>query len=368
MLSSNFSLINLSTVMALGYADTSSHSECVTLLSLNLSLHANLSAQDVITLTLTPNPTPADPNAEKQQAAYICPLTLKEMTGALPFVYLATCGCVFSAAGLRALSSPAEMASPSTPPSDSKDAPSSSKQTLLCPQCSKPYDRLADIRTLNPGPEEEAIMREAMEARRAAKKASTKGKKRKAAEMQNGEADGVADVAEHKKPKTVMASTAPRTNASIATVTRRVTESLVEEESKRKGKMSDAIASLYGPKDGSKKKKETFMTMGTFTRVSFSLVSRLFVIDTLPVCIMYFWIPSLCLPMRLHNAPSFLKVSATSCIVRLWLNPRFYSVHVVDSHGFLLGFAAGALGGMSCSSFNHYSPKVSRGLHSEHRG
>jgi len=109
-------------------------------------------------------------------------------------------------------------------------------------------------------------MREAMEARRAAKKAATKGKKRKAAEMQNGEADAVADVAEHKKPKTVMASTAPRTNASIATVTRKVTESLAEEESKRKGKMSDAIASLYGPKDGSKKKKETFMTMGTFTR------------------------------------------------------------------------------------------------------
>jgi hypothetical protein len=270
---------------------------------------ANLLTQDVTTLTLTPNPTPADPNAERQQAAYICPLTLKEMTGALPFVYLATCGCVFSAAGLRALSSPAEIASPSTPPSDSKDGPSSSKQTLLCPQCSKPYDRLADVRTLNPGLEEEAVMREAMEARRAAKKAATKGKKRKAAEMQNGEADAVADGTEHKKPKTVIASTAPRTNASIASVTRKVTESLAEEESKRKGKMSDAVASLYGPKDGSKK-KETFMTMGTFTRVSFSLIPRLFIIDAFPS--MHdvhfpFWISLLCLHMRPHNTPSFLK-------------------------------------------------------------
>jgi hypothetical protein len=114
-------------------------------------------------------------------------------------------------------------------------------------------------------------MQEAMEARRAAKKAAIKGKKRKVAEMQNGEADTVAYVAEHKRPKTVMASNVPRTNASIATVTRKVTESLAEEESKRKGRMSDAVASLYGPKDGSKKKKETFMTMGTFTRVSFSL-------------------------------------------------------------------------------------------------
>jgi len=226
------------------------------------------SLKDVTTLTLTPNPTPADPNAEKQQAAYVCPLTLKEMTGALPFVYLATCGCTFSAAGLRALSSPADIASPSTPPSDSKDAPVSSKQTFLCPQCSKPYDRLADVRTLNPGPEEEEVMHQAMEVRRAAKKAATKGKKRKAAEMQNGEADQV-DTTEHKKPKNFTASAAmeaPRTNASIASVTRKVTASLAEEESKRKGKMSDAVASLYAPKNGTKKTKETFMTMGTFTR------------------------------------------------------------------------------------------------------
>lgn len=190
------------------------------------------------------------------------------MNGALPFVYIATCGCVFSAAGLRALSSPAEI--PSTPPSDSKDAPASSKQNMLCPQCSKTYDRLADVRTLNPGPEEEAVMREVMDARRAAKKAANKGKKRKVADMQSGEGDLTADPSGHKKAKTVSESTAPRVNSSIASVTRKVTESLAEEEAKRRGKMSDAVASLYGPKDGSKKRKETFMTMGTFTRVSSS--------------------------------------------------------------------------------------------------
>jgi len=222
------------------------------------------SLKDITTLRLTPNPTPVDPNSEKPQAAYVCPLTLKEMTGALPFIYLSTCGCVFSAAGLRALSSPAEIPSPSSS-SDAQEAPAQSKSTLLCPQCSKPYDRLLDVRTLNPGPEEEAVMREAMEARKAVKKAATKSKKRKAAEMQSGDA-GVVGESEHKKAKTLATSAAPRTNASFAAVTKKVADSLAEEESKRKGKMSEAVASLYGPKDGSAKRKETFMTMGTFTR------------------------------------------------------------------------------------------------------
>lgn len=188
------------------------------------------------------------------------------MTGALPFVYLSTCGCVFSAAGLRALSSPAEVPSPS-----SSDAPAQSKSTFQCPQCSNSYDRLLDVRTLNPGPEEEAIMREAMESRRAAKKAAIKNKKRKAAEMQNGDREAVVE-SEHKKAKTLPLpplAAAPKTNASVAAVTKRVAESLAEEETKRKGKMSDAVASLYRPKDGTTKRTETFMTRGTFTRVSF---------------------------------------------------------------------------------------------------
>ena len=39
---------------------------------------------------------------------------------------------------------------------------------------------------------------------------------------------------------------------------------LAEEEAKRKATMSDAVKSLYEPKNNG---KETFMTMGTFTRV-----------------------------------------------------------------------------------------------------
>ncbi|KAG8754372.1 hypothetical protein FRC14_005149 [Serendipita sp. 396] len=220
--------------------------------------------KDVKQLRLTPNPAPVDPNLDRPQAAYVCPLTLKEMNGGLPFLYLSTCGCVFSATGLRALSSPAESSTPLDP-----NEASTSKSTFSCPQCSAPYDRLIDVRTLNPTPEEEVVMREAMEARRAAKKANTKSKKRKAAELQTEEEEQGAPAAEssdHKKQKTIAApAPAPKTNSSVASMTKKVASSLAEEEAKRKAKMSDAVASLYAPKNAGKK-KETFMTMGTFTR------------------------------------------------------------------------------------------------------
>lgn len=32
---------------------------------------------------------------------FVCPITLKEMNGKLKFVYLNTCGCVFSEQGLK---------------------------------------------------------------------------------------------------------------------------------------------------------------------------------------------------------------------------------------------------------------------------
>jgi hypothetical protein len=36
---------------------------------------------------------------------FVCPLNFNEMTGVVPFVYLSTCSCVFSQAGLKAVSS-----------------------------------------------------------------------------------------------------------------------------------------------------------------------------------------------------------------------------------------------------------------------
>jgi hypothetical protein len=62
----------------------------------------------------------------------------------------------------------------------------------------------------------------------------------------------------------------PSLNPSIAAASRAVVSGLALEEARRKAGMSDAVKSLYGSADG-KKRKETFMTMGTFTRVRFSI-------------------------------------------------------------------------------------------------
>jgi len=112
-------------------------------------------------------------------------------------------------------------------------------------------------------------MREAMNAKLgAAKNQSGKGKKRKAAEIEKAKGESVVNGHDSKRQKTSGAPAAPKTSAAVAAMARKVADSLVEEELKRKTVMSDAVASLYGPKERVTSKKETFMTMGTFTRVS----------------------------------------------------------------------------------------------------
>lgn len=96
----------------------------------------------------------------------------------------------------------------------------------------------------------------AMLKRRAAE--PKKSKKRKAAAVAESDAT--------EPSKKSHAAPAPSINRSIATASRAVAQSLAEEEVKRKAAMSDAVKSLYSSSDGPKK-KQTFMTMGTFTRV-----------------------------------------------------------------------------------------------------
>jgi len=135
-----------------------------------------------------------------------------------------------------------------------EDSPADSeKQYQLCPSCGTKYNKSQDVLTLNPSPEEEEIMHANMLKRRAAEPAKTKGKKRKAA-------------ADSEQPSSKKKATVNSSNAGISSATRAVTASLAEEETKRKANMSDVVKSLYTPKNGPKR-KETFMTMGTFTRV-----------------------------------------------------------------------------------------------------
>ncbi|KAJ3856376.1 DUF602-domain-containing protein [Lentinula lateritia] len=209
------------------------------------------SLKDVKTLRLTPN-TSVSPSTSLDltlRSPFVCPLNLKEMNGVQPFVYISTCGCVFSQAGLKtvvsASSSPKEKNK-----SSAQGEPTSHEQELeLCPQCATKFSRLDDIIILNPLPEEEEHMREKIEQQRL-KEPTRKSKKRKNASLM----DDSEAPANKKKVVTPM-------QPSIAAVSR---AALAMEEAKRKATMSEAVKSLYG--DGKPARNETFMTRGTFTR------------------------------------------------------------------------------------------------------
>jgi len=207
------------------------------------------SLKDVKTLKLTPNTSlsttvSSDPTS---RSPFVCPLNLKEMNGVQPFVYISTCGCVFSQAGLKTVIN----ASSSPKEKDKDDSGDEEQELELCPQCATKFSRKTDVLMLNPSVDEEERMRERMELQRL-KEPTKKSKKRKNATP--------ADDSEAPPSKKVV----PSTNPSISAASRAVVSSLAMEESKRKANMSDAVKSLYG--DGKPAKNETFMTRGTFTR------------------------------------------------------------------------------------------------------
>ena len=208
------------------------------------------------TLTLTPNPAPisTEPQADSsERPQFVCPLTFKEINGVQPFVYISTCGCVFSQAGLRTVTSSASPKEKEKSLDDEQDQ----KPLSLCPQCAKKYSAIDDVIPINPSPEEEEIMFFEMERKRLLEPTKKKSKKRKNVESPDQEAEPLTK-------KQVLPTAAPSLNPSMAAASRAVVSGLAMEEAKRKAGMSEAVKSLYG--DGTKK-KETFMTMGTFTRV-----------------------------------------------------------------------------------------------------
>jgi len=234
------------------------------------------SLKDVTTLKLTKNPAERisdDKNTSRRQAMFICPLTLKEMSGATPFVYSTACGDVFSAAGLRAVFTSTVLASTANPDasqeasSSNSGSPSPPEGFQLCPQCGKKFDKTADVRPINPPSDITEQLREAMVKLRASQAAKSKSKKRKADAVAVVAATATGEEAES-NPKRSRQSNATVANGGapiIAATSRKVAAELAEEEKRRKEKMSAAVASLYHQKDA-KPAKETFLTMGTFTR------------------------------------------------------------------------------------------------------
>ena len=224
----------------------------------------NICLQDVKTLTLAPNPAPVSEKTSEstELPQFACPLTMKEMNGAQPFVYLQPCGCVFSQAGLKTVAG-----SGSSSPKEGEveeEATGTGKQLDVCPQCATKYDKSSDVLLLNPSPADEERMFIAMTLRRAAEP-TKKSKKRKGGPS-DSTSDPTAPPLKSKKPNINGNGGQPHTNPSISAASRAVVSSLAMEEAKRKAGMSEAVKSLY-TKEG-EKRKETFMTMGTFTRVS----------------------------------------------------------------------------------------------------
>ncbi|KAF8880918.1 Rtf2 RING-finger-domain-containing protein [Gymnopilus junonius] len=275
------------------------------------------SLKDVKTLKLTPNPVAPPPStstvtddASPDIAPFVCPLTLKEMNGVQPFVYIATCGCVFSQAGLKTVAASIAPSANGNGNGNGKakekekeglSTPEEEEDTFnfnLCPQCQTKYSPKEDVIPLNPPEEDELKMRFAMERKRLAEPAASKKKSKKRKNPTTAAADSggpsLADDKEKEKEKDnpkesgeppakklhTSSSSSHQTHIhahpshahkhhthshpSIAGSSRAVVEELAREEAKRKAGMSDAVKSLYG--DGTSRRKETFMTMGTFTR------------------------------------------------------------------------------------------------------
>lgn len=143
----------------------------------------------------------------------------------------------------------------STPAAEGDTKPDD--KAYVCPKCAKKYDKSVDVRTINPTGEEAEKMRETMLAQKAAA-AALKPKKRKAVPTD-------AEGAEPKRSRLISNQTQSG-DQTVAAVARKVAASLAEEEKRRKGAMSPAVASLYQAKNPNA--KQTFTTMGTFTRVS----------------------------------------------------------------------------------------------------
>ncbi|TFK28443.1 DUF602-domain-containing protein [Coprinopsis marcescibilis] len=221
------------------------------------------SLKDVKTLKLTPNTAPSTSD-DNDRPDFVCSLTLKEMNGVQPFVYISTCGCVFSQAGLRTVSgSPKEKEKAPSPSEDSASTTPPADAALdLCPNCGTKYSQRADVVLINPSPDEEYEIRMAMEQRRALEPVKKKKSKKRKHDQESNEPE---------PPTKKKASTQPTINPSMGAASRAVIQSLAEEETKRKANMSSAVKSLYS--DGKPARKETFMTMGTFTRVSTFLVT-----------------------------------------------------------------------------------------------
>lgn len=220
----------------------------------------------------------ANPAAETEDAGtstrapFVCWLSLKEMTGAIPFIALKSCGCVFSDAAVRAIIPNLTRGIAASSPG--KDETPEAGEAVPCPNCGKTFDPTVPsaILPIYPSADVQDALLDALLASRAAAKAN---KKRKAGAEDKGEKK------EKKKtsPPTEPAAKVPRTAAAGAPRTinakslgSSVTAQLAEQERKRleaQAGMSAAVKSMFRSKDDKGKTGDAADFFGrTFNRVS----------------------------------------------------------------------------------------------------
>ncbi|WVR06860.1 hypothetical protein IAU60_003896 [Kwoniella sp. DSM 27419] len=242
--------------------------------------------KDLVTLNLASNPDYTAPSASTTsnvptRAPFVCPLSLREMSGSVPFIALRHCGCTFSDAALRGIvpnlvrsMGPASNPKDDTPEEAKPVSPGAAdKKEVACPNCGKAFDPTASnaIIAINPPREVQEVLLESLLIARAA----TKTKKRK--NVEKAGVDGIDAAAVSSEPPTksakVKSSAQPTINAPTINGPRSVQEKLAEQEKKRlkaQEGMSEAVKAMFKPKEvpGGKKSAADEFFGRTFTRVA----------------------------------------------------------------------------------------------------
>ncbi|KAL1411653.1 Replication termination factor 2 [Vanrija albida] len=225
--------------------------------------------KDLLTLNLMANPaTEAEDAGTSTRAPFVCWLSLKEMTGAIPFIALKSCGCVFSDAAVRAIVP--NLTRGIAAGSPGKDETPAAGASVPCPNCGKVFDPTVSsaVLPIYPSPDVQDALLDALLASRAAAKAN---KKRKAGAEDKGEKK------EKKKtsPPAEPAAKVPRTAGAPRSINAKslgtsVTSQLAEQEKKRleaQAGMSDAVKSMFRSKADNGKKNDAADFFGrTFNR------------------------------------------------------------------------------------------------------
>ncbi|WVQ81735.1 hypothetical protein IAT38_003860 [Cryptococcus sp. DSM 104549] len=245
--------------------------------------------KDLLTLNLTPNPEfvpdlSATMSAAQSRAPFVCPLSLREMTGSIPFIALRPCGCVFSDAAIRAVIPTltkgigAKALQSDETPEEAKAVTKPEGAEVACPNCNKVFEptTINSILPINPTKEVQDVLLENLLTTRAAAKSAKSSKKRKAAVADDASAapSPAATEPPAKAARVSSSSPAPRVVPTVnapASLARSVHDKLAEQEMKRlkaQEGMSEAVKSMFKPKNGEKTKMggaEDFFGR-TFTR------------------------------------------------------------------------------------------------------